>query len=107
MTRVGFLLKVRKEYIDEYKSHHKNVWPEMKSALSRNGWKNYSLFIRPDGLLFGYFEPEQSLSDSVTGMESEEINTDWQKMMSPYFEILEGSAPDQALIELEEVFHLD
>ncbi len=107
MTRVGFLLKVRKEYIDEYKIHHKNVWAEMQNALSRNGWRNYSLFIRPDGLLFGYFEAEKSLADSLKGMESEKINTDWQKLMSPYFEILEGSAPDRSMLELEEIFHLD
>ena len=79
----------------------------MKNALSRNGWRNYSLFIRPDGLLFGYFEAEKSLADSLKGMESEKINTDWQKLMSPYFEILEGSAPDRSMLELEEIFHLD
>ena len=107
MTRVGFLLKVKEEYIDEYKIHHKNVWSEMKNALSRNGWKNYSLFMRPDGLLFGYFEADKSLADSIKRMESEKVNTDWQELMSPYFEIPEGSAPDQAMIELEEVFHLD
>ena len=107
MTRVGFLLKVREEYIAEYKVHHKNVWSEMKNALSRNGWGNYSLFIRPDGLLFGYFEAKESFKDSLKGMESEKVNTDWQELMSPYFEILEGSAPDRSMIELEEVFHLD
>ena len=107
MTRVGFLLKVREEYIAEYKVHLKNVWSEMKNALSRNGWGNYSLFIRPDGLLFGYFEAKESFKDSLKGMESEKVNTDWQELMSPYFEILEGSTPDQSMLELEEIFHLD
>lgn len=107
MTRVGFLLKVREEYISEYKVHHKNVWSEMKNALSKNGWGNYSLFIRPDGLLFGYFEAKESFKDSLKGMESEKVNTDWQELMSPYFEILEGSTPDQSMLELEEIFHLD
>ena len=107
MKRVGFLLKVREEYIEEYKTHHQNVWEEMKSALVRHGWNNYSLFIRPDGLLFGYFEANESFSDSLTGMSKEQINTEWQELMSPYFEILEGSDPDQSIVELEEVFHLD
>ena len=107
MTRVAFLLKVKEKYIDEYKIHHKNEWTEMKNALSRNGWKNYSLFMRPDGLLFGYFEADKSLADSIKGMGSEQVNADWQELMSPYFEIPEGSAPDQAMIELQEVFHQD
>ena len=49
MKRVGFLLKVKQDLIEEYKIHHQNVWPEMKSALSKHGWKNYSLFMTPDG----------------------------------------------------------
>ena len=107
MIRVGFLLKDKEEYVEEYKAHHKKVWLEMQTALSRNGWKNYSLFIRPDGLLFGYFEAKKSLTDSLKGMESEKVNADWQQLMSPYFEIVEGSAPDQSMLELEEIFHLD
>ena len=107
MKRVGFLLKVREEYIEEYTTHHQNVREEMKSALVKHGWNNYSLFIRPDGLLFGYFEASESFLDSLTGMSKEQINTEWQELMSPYFEILEGSTPDQSIVELEEVFHLD
>ena len=32
----------------------------MLDALSRNGWHNYSLFMREDGLMFGYFEADES-----------------------------------------------
>ena len=107
MKRVGFLLKVKKDSIEEYKEHHKNVWPEMCSALKRQGWMNYSLFMRNDGLLFGYFEAQHSLEKSLSGMEQEDINSKWQQMMAPYFEIPESSRPDQMLLELEEIFHVD
>ena len=60
MKRVGFLLKVRQDMIEEYKAHHRAVWPDMLDALSRNGWHNYSLFMREDGLMFGYFETGDS-----------------------------------------------
>ena len=46
MKRVGFLLKVKEDRIEEYKAHHRAVWPDMLDALSRNGWHNYSLFMR-------------------------------------------------------------
>ena len=55
-NRVGFRLQVRPELIDEYRAHHAAVWPEMRDALSRCGWHNYSLFLDADGTLFGYFE---------------------------------------------------
>ena len=106
MKRIGFLLKVKEDLIEEYKEHHRNVWPEMQEALRRHGWHNYSLFMRDDGLLFGYFEAEESFEASLAGMDKEEINARWQAMMTPYFESASGR-PDENMVELEEVFHLD
>jgi L-rhamnose mutarotase len=107
MKRVGFLLKVRLEKLQEYKEHHKTVWPEMLDALRRTGWHNYSIFSREDGLLFGYFETPDSFKAALSGMSKEEINAKWQEFMTPYFENLGGQHPDESMIELEEVFHLD
>jgi L-rhamnose mutarotase len=106
VKRVGFLLKVKADKLEEYKKHHEAVWPEMLDALRRTGWHNYSLFMRDDGLLFGYFEAAESFSASLEGMAKEEINQKWQKFMAPYFESITGR-PDQNMVELDEVFHLD
>ena len=107
MKRIGFMLKVKEHLIVEYKEHHENVWPEMLDALRETGWHNYTLFMREDGMLFGYFETPESLQVAQAGMESKEVNARWQDKMSAYFEIPEGAHPDQMFIELEEVFHLD
>jgi L-rhamnose mutarotase len=107
MKRVGFLLKVKQANIAEYKKHHEAVWPEMQAALRRTGWHNYTLFIRDDGLVFGYFEAEESLQASLDAMAKESINLKWQEFMAPYFESLGGSRPDETMIELEEYFHID
>ena len=98
MKRVGFLLKVRQDRIEEYKAHHRAVWPDMLDALSRNGWHNYSLFMREDGLMFGYFETEDSFAAALEGMSKEEVNTRWQDMMSPFFEIPDGAHPDAMMV---------
>jgi L-rhamnose mutarotase len=107
MKRVGFLLKVRQDKIEEYKQHHAAVWPEMLDALRRTGWHNYSLFMRNDGLLFGYFETPDSFEAAQAGMSQEEINAKWQELMSSFFENLGGRHPDESMVELTEVFHLD
>ena len=106
MERVGFVLKVKPEMIDEYKRHHENVWPEMLDALRRNGWRNYSLFMAPDGALFGYVEAEESFQACLDGMEGEEANLRWQEFMAPYFESLSGR-PDESMAQLEHVFYTD
>jgi L-rhamnose mutarotase len=107
MKRIGFVLKVRQERIAEYREKHRAVWPEMLEALRRTGWRNYSLFLRPDGTLFGYFEATESFQASLDGMAREEVNARWQAAMSPFFEALGGARPDEMMLELEEVFHLD
>ena len=107
MTRIGFILKVKADLIAEYKEHHQHVWPDMLTALSAAGWRNYTLFMREDGLLFGYFETPDSLNAALAAMAQTQVNTRWQEMMAPYFELPPGARPDQMLVDLEEVFHLD
>ena len=107
MKRVGFLLKVRADRIAEYRERHAAVWPEMREALSRQGWHNYSLFIRDDGLLFGYVETAESFDASLQGMATEAINAKWQQHVDGLFEITPGLRADQAMVTLEEIFHLD
>jgi L-rhamnose mutarotase len=106
MKRVGFLLKVKEDMLEEYKKRHEAVWPEMLDALRRTGWHNYSLFVREDGLLFGYFEAAEGFQASLDGMAKEEINARWQDSMAPFFEGT-GDHADKMMVELEEVFHLD
>ena len=107
MNRIGFVLKVKQEKVEEYKAHHRHVWPEMLEALQVAGWHNYSLFMRDDGLLFGYFETPADLAAARAAMAANEVNTRWQTFMAPYFESPANARPDQMLVELVEVFHLD
>ena len=106
MQRVGFVLKVKKNLLDEYKRRHEQVWPEMLAALRETGWQNYSLFMREDGTLFGYLETPD-FEKALAGMAEKEVNALWQAEMAPFFEALDGRRPDEGLLQLEEVFHLD
>jgi L-rhamnose mutarotase len=104
--RVCFLLKVRPEKIEEYKERHAQVWPEMKAALHATGWHNYSLFLRPDGLLVGYLETDD-FERAREGMKNYPVNAKWQAEMLPFFESFGSGAADDNMAPLLEVFHLD
>ncbi len=104
--RVCFLLKVRTEKLEEYKQRHAHVWPEMLEALSSTGWRDYSLFLRPDGLLVGYFETD-NFNRACASMKEHPVNARWQAEMAPFFEAMGEDAPDDRIFPLEEVFHLD
>jgi L-rhamnose mutarotase len=105
-VRLCFQLQVRPDRIDEYRRRHAAVWPEMLRALADAGWHNYSLFLRDDGLLIGYVETP-SIAQAQAGMAATEVNARWQAEMSELFEDLEGLAPDEGFLVLEEVFHLE
>jgi L-rhamnose mutarotase len=104
--RVCFQLRVKKDRMDEYKARHREVWPEMLDALRRTGWKNYSLFLREDGLLIGYLETAD-FDQALAGMALQGVNDRWQAEMKGFFEDPQQRPADRQMELLEEVFHLD
>ena len=101
MERVCFLLRVRPDRLEEYTERHRAVWPEMLDALRATGWRNYSLFLGPDGLLVGYLETDD-FAAALAGMEATDVNARWQADVAPFFE----QGPDAGFERLEQVFHL-
>ncbi len=105
MERVCFLLQVRQDRLDEYRARHEAVWEDMLQALRETGWRNYSLFVRDDGLLVGYLETDD-FEAAQRGMEEREVNARWQAEMAGFFELPGDERPDTGLQRLDEVFHL-
>jgi L-rhamnose mutarotase len=105
-VRVCFQLQVKPDRMAEYRERHKAVWPEMLEALSATGWRNYSLFLAPNGMLIGYLETDD-FQAALRGMEETDVNARWQAEMGEFFEDLEGRRPDEGLLVLDEVFHLE
>jgi L-rhamnose mutarotase len=105
VKRICFVLQVKPDRLEEYKERHRNVWPEMQAALRETGWNNYSLFLRSDGLLVGYFETGD-FERARAGMTKREVNERWQREMADFFLQPKGVLPDRAMQPLEEVFHL-
>jgi L-rhamnose mutarotase len=103
--RVCFLLRVRPEAIDEYRARHAAVWPEMMEALTAAGWRNYSLFLAPDGLLVGYLETDD-FAAAQEAMARTAVNDRWQREMAGLFSGAQRADGERGLSRLEEVFHL-
>ncbi|MGB2633719.1 MAG: L-rhamnose mutarotase [Candidatus Acidiferrum sp.] len=104
MQRVCFILQVKPERLEEYKERHHSVWPEMKNALQETGWRNYSLFLRPDGTLVGYLETD-NFERARADMARRDVNSRWQTEMADFFVQQDGLLPDLAITPLEEIFH--
>ena len=104
MERVCFQLQVRPELIASYVERHEAVWPEMLQAIADAGRRNYSLFLRDDGMLIGYYETDDDAAARAY-LAASPVASAWEAEMAPFFLGLDGR-PDQAATALTEVVHL-
>src|SRR5438067_7021669 len=83
MQRIGFVIHVRPEKLEEYKRLHNPIWPELAAELRAAGLRNYSLWLQPDGTEFGYLECDdwQAACDYLA---KSEVHTRWQDKMKDF-----------------------
>lgn len=106
MERVCFQLQVKSALLDEYVRRHEAVWPDMLRAIADAGRRNYSLFLRDDGMLIGYYETEDDAA-SAAALAADPRTAAWEAEAAGFFESLPGARPDQGAPRLREVFHLE
>ena len=106
MKRYASLFRIRPELKNEYRKAHDLIWPDMAQAIRESGIRNYSIFFRPDGTLFAYFECEDA-AKAMEYMRQTEVNTRWQKAMEKYFVKKDMTILGPETEDFEEVFHLD
>jgi L-rhamnose mutarotase len=105
LPRVCFVLNVKPDKLEDYRNRHREVWPEMRMALAAAGWRDYSLFLRDDGLLVGYLVTDD-FDRARAAIKSMPVNERWQETVKSLFESLD-QYPDDVMQPLDEVFHLD
>ena len=104
--RVCFQLQVDPARLDEYRERHAAVWPDMLRAIEASGRRNYSLFLREDGLLIGYYEVDDDEAAQAS-LASDPRTAPWEAEMAEFFIALDGARPDQGAPRIPEVFHLE
>lgn len=103
--RVCYQVQVDPALLDEYRRRHDPVPTEMLREIAAAGRRNYSLFLRDDGLLIGYYETDDDAA-AIAALAASPIATAWEAEASRFFVGLEGRA-DQSALRLTEVFNLE
>ena len=107
MQRVGFLIKVKPGKLEEYKKLHNPIWPDLAAALKAAGMRNYSLWLGPDGMEFGYLECDDWAAVCKT-LEKSDVHTRWQQLMQNYLDTgADSGQGGQPVRMLEQVFMLE
>jgi L-rhamnose mutarotase len=107
--RMGMVIGIKPEHLDEYKRLHAALWPEMAAALKAAHIANYSIYLRqPENLLFGYWEYGGTDFDAdMAVLGATEVCKRWLALTDPCQSPLASAAPGEWWSYLPEVFHLD
>ncbi len=104
MQRIAFTMKIKDGHEEQYREHHRHVWPDMLAALQQAGCHNYSIYARGQDL-FAYMEVDD-FAHFLATMNASEANRRWQQMMSAHMTSDIDPTTNFPFV-LEEVFHLD
>ncbi len=101
-TRVAFSLILPHQNIDEYRTRHTELWPELRAAIREQGGSNYSIFAAPElDRVFGYVEVED-LQRWQSGAASD-VTARWWSYMADVMPTNRDHSPIDT--PLFEVFH--
>lgn len=107
MKRVGSVIRVKPEKLEEYKRLHAAVWPAVLRMIHDCHIRNYSIYYK-DGLLFSYFEyVGDDYEGDMAKMAADPTTQQWWAVCKPCHDPLPTRAEGEWWAEMEEVFHTD
>ncbi len=107
MKRVGQVIGVRPERVEEYERLHAEAWPGVLEAIRRANIRNYSIF-RHGEQLFAYFEyVGDDYATDMARMGADPIVQQWWKLTDAMQEPLPDRQPGSWWKTIPEVFHTD
>jgi L-rhamnose mutarotase len=104
MQRIGFTMKIKPEFREEYLALHENVDSPLIEEYRRLGVQDYVIYISTDGHLFASMVCED-WSAFTSAVENSPNQAAWAKKVYHMFEI----KPDEpgGMVTLTEAFHMD
>ncbi len=112
MKRYGSVIGIRPEKIEEYKTLHAAVWPDVLTMIGQCGLRNYSIYLRklPDEkhYLFSYFEyVGKDFAADAAKMAADPATQKWWAVCMPCHKPFANRKADEWWADMEEVFHVD
>ncbi len=109
MQRMGMVIGVKPEKLDEYKRLHAAVWPDVLAQIANSNIRNYTIFLRePENLLFGYWEYHGTdFEGDMARMAQDPRTQEWWSFTDPCQNPLPSRAEGEQWAMMTEVFHTD
>jgi L-rhamnose mutarotase len=109
MIRMGMMIGIKPDMIDEYKRLHASAWPAVLKQIRDSHIRNYTIFLRePENLLFGYWEYHGTdFKADMARMAADPETQKWWTHTDPCQTPLATRNEGDQWAMMEEVFHTD
>ncbi|KIC37123.1 hypothetical protein RA27_21550 [Ruegeria sp. ANG-R] len=109
MQRMGMIIGIRPEKIQEYKCLHADAWPDVLAQIRRSNIRNYSIFLRePENILFGYWEYHGTdFKRDMAEMAKDPKTQEWWALTDPCQEPLATRSTGEQWSMMEQVFLME
>ncbi len=106
MQRIGMVIGVKPDKIEEYKRLHAAVWPDILAMISACNIRNYSIFLKePENLLFSFFEYHGTdYAADMAKMAADPKTQEWWAVCMPCQAPLDTRKESEWWANMEEVF---
>jgi L-rhamnose mutarotase len=106
MQRIGMVIGVKPETIEEYKRLHAAVWPDVLAMISACNIRNYSIFLKEqENLLFSFFEYHGTdYAGDMARMAADPKTQEWWAVCMPCQAPLETRKAGEWWASMDEVF---
>lgn len=109
MQRMGMVIGLEAEKVEEYKRLHADVWPGVLRMIGACNIRNYSIYLKePENLLFGYWEYHgEDFAADAAKMAADPETQRWWDVCMPCQKPLDTRKDGEWWAMMEEVFHLE
>lgn len=106
MRRMGQVIGIRPEKIEEYKRLHAEAWPGVLAKITECNIRNYVIYLRePENLLFASFEYHgDDWEADAARMAADPTTQEWWAVCMPCQKPLDSRAEGEWWAGMEEVF---
>lgn len=107
IQRMGRVIGIDPEGIEQYKKLHANPWPGTFERLRKRNIQNFSIFLRePENLLFSYWEyTGTDLASDLAHGADDPRNREWLELTGALQRPLTSRADHEWWSPMEQVFH--
>ena len=109
MQRMGLVIGIKPNKIEEYKALHAKPWPSVLEQLRRSNIRNFSIFLRePENLLFAYWEYiGTDFQADMEKMQKDPETQRWWSFTDPCQEPLTSRQQGEHWSMMEQVFLME